>query len=414
MRPISEVAEFYNSKRIPLSARQRDDRKGPYPYYGASGIVDYIDDYIFDGTYLLISEDGENLRARKSPIAFKASGKFWVNNHAHVLAEREPGMLDYLEYAFSTLDISPYVTGAVQPKLNKRSLESIKLPIPDINERLAINSVLSSLTDKIELNRRTNETLEAMAQAIFRDWFVDFGPVRRKLEGASDPVNIMGGLVQDKDEAARLATLFPAAMADNGLPERWEPRTVGDDFDVTMGQSPPGETYNETGDGLPFFQGRRDFGFRFPTLRVYCTEPARVAEADWTLVSVRAPVGDINRARTKCCIGRGVGAIRHKRDLLSFTYYTALSLKEELARYDKDGTVFGSINQKQLKSLPTIAGNTQLAEKFDSMIAPVDSMIRLKEEESQTLSAMRNLLLPILMSGEIRLAGAEGLMSEAC
>ena len=110
LRNISDVAEFLNSKRVPLKGLDRGKRQGCYPYYGASGIVDYIDDYIFDGTYLLISEDGENLYSRKTPIAFKVSGKFWVNNHAHILIEKEEGILDYLEYYFSDLDLLPYIT----------------------------------------------------------------------------------------------------------------------------------------------------------------------------------------------------------------------------------------------------------------------------------------------------------------
>lgn len=118
LKRLSDVAEFLNHKRVPLKSLDRNKRQGKYPYYGASGVVDHIDDFIFDGTFLLISEDGENLRTRNTPIAFKASGKFWVNNHAHILAEKEEGILDYLEYYFSKLELTPYITGAVQPKLN--------------------------------------------------------------------------------------------------------------------------------------------------------------------------------------------------------------------------------------------------------------------------------------------------------
>ena len=149
---ISNIAYFRNNKRIPLKSLDRAKRQGIYPYYGASGVVDYIDDYIFDGTYLLISEDGENLRSRKTPIAFKAHGKFWVNNHAHILEEKEEGVLDYLEYYLSQLDLTPYITGAVQPKLNKANLDSIEIPVPPIEERRAINGMLNALTNKINLN----------------------------------------------------------------------------------------------------------------------------------------------------------------------------------------------------------------------------------------------------------------------
>ena len=124
---LGQVVTFLNAKRKPLNSKERETRKGAYPYYGASDIVDYIDDYIFDGRYLLISEDGENLKTRKTPIAFFAEGKFWVNNHAHIIAGNDDETLDYLKYYFSQLNISGYLTGAVQPKLSKGVLEKIEI-----------------------------------------------------------------------------------------------------------------------------------------------------------------------------------------------------------------------------------------------------------------------------------------------
>lgn len=171
---IDEIATFYNNKRIPLNSRERENKRGVYPYYGASGIVDYVDDYLFDGEFVLISEDGENLRSRNTPIAFKANGKFWVNNHAHILQGRQPFLNDWIVYYFKNLDLNAYITGAVQPKLNKENLQLIEIPMPSEEEAKQIVSILASLDDKIELNRQMNATLEATAQAIFKEWFVDF------------------------------------------------------------------------------------------------------------------------------------------------------------------------------------------------------------------------------------------------
>ncbi|EHE9877322.1 hypothetical protein IFX67_004218, partial [Escherichia coli] len=171
---ITELADFCNAQRIPLSAMERAHKKGNFPYYGASGIVDYIDDYIFDGSYILISEDGENLKSRKTPIAFEATGKFWVNNHAHVLKAKKPHLTALIIQYFSQLDLSPYLTGAAQPKLNKASLNLIPLYLPiDESEQKAIASVLSSLDDKIDLLHRQNKTLESMANTLFRQWFIE-------------------------------------------------------------------------------------------------------------------------------------------------------------------------------------------------------------------------------------------------
>ncbi|QST65317.1 restriction endonuclease subunit S [Escherichia albertii] len=171
---ITELADFCNAQRIPLSAMERAHKKGNFPYYGASGIVDYIDNYIFDGSYILISEDGENLKSRKTPIAFEATGKFWVNNHAHVLKAKKPHLTALTIQYFSQLDLSPYLTGAAQPKLNKASLNLIPLYLPiDESEQKAIASILSSLKDKIDLLHRQNKTLESMAETLFRQWFIE-------------------------------------------------------------------------------------------------------------------------------------------------------------------------------------------------------------------------------------------------
>lgn len=169
---LDDLAEVLNHKRIPLNSRERENRKGIYPYYGASGIVDYIDDYLFEGEHVLISEDGENLRSRKTPIAFKADGKFWVNNHAHILKGNTKILNDYIVYYFQNTDMSPFVTGAVQPKLNKENLLSIPIKIPPNGTLEKIVTILSAFDDKIELNRQMNQTLEEMAQALFREMCV--------------------------------------------------------------------------------------------------------------------------------------------------------------------------------------------------------------------------------------------------
>ncbi len=171
------------------------------------------------------------------------------------------------------------------------------ITLPPLAQQRTIAHILSTLDDKIELNRRMNATLEAMARALFRSWFVDFDPVRAKMEGHDT------GLPKD------IADLFPDRLVESELgevPEGWSDGHVEDGFEIIMGQSPPGHTYNDIGDGLPFFQGRSDFGFRYPSNRKFCAAPNRMAEPWDTIVSVRAPVGDINMAWERCCIGRGL------------------------------------------------------------------------------------------------------------
>jgi len=127
---FDELVEVFDSKRIPLNLEQRSVRKGPYPYYGASGIIDHVDDYLFDGDYLLIAEDGANLLSRSSPRAFSAGGKFWVNNHAHIVKAVRPLGHDFIQYFINTISLAPFVTGTAQPKLTQKSLAQIPVPLP--------------------------------------------------------------------------------------------------------------------------------------------------------------------------------------------------------------------------------------------------------------------------------------------
>ena len=156
---LGDVINVLDSKRIPLSSKDRAKRKGHYPYYGAQGIIDYIDDYIFDGSYLLIAEDGENVKSQKEDIARIASGKYWVNNHAHIVESNGCCDIRYLCYLLNSTDISGYITGSAQPKLNQANLLSIEIDLPSLEDQRQIADILSSFDDKIDLNNRINHNL---------------------------------------------------------------------------------------------------------------------------------------------------------------------------------------------------------------------------------------------------------------
>lgn len=173
---LSDLCEILDAKRKPLSALQRAKKQGIYPYYGAQGIIDHLDEYLLDGEYLLVAEDGANLETRNQPIANIAKGKIWVNNHAHVLGSNGKCPLNLLGFILNNMNISPYVTGCAQPKLNQENLRNIEIELPSHIDRIA--SILSSLDRKIDLNNKINADLEEMAQAIFKNWFVDFEPFK--------------------------------------------------------------------------------------------------------------------------------------------------------------------------------------------------------------------------------------------
>ena len=274
--------------------------------------------------------------------------------------------------------------GTVFGCLTKNGLHCLKFAFPPNNEQQAIAKILSELDSKIELNQQLNKTLEAIGQAIFKRWFIDFEFPNEH----GKPYKSSGGEMVDSELGE--------------IPKGWKVGIIADDFNLTMGQSPPGSTYNENGEGISFFQGRTDFGFRYPTERIYCTEPSRFAESGDTLVSVRAPVGDINKALKRCCIGRGLASIRHKTRSRSYTYCTMQMLKDDFAEFEAEGTVFGSITKNKFEEIQIIIPHKNIVNLFEKVLFALDQLIENNEIECITLSQIRDSLLPKLMSGKIR------------
>ena len=164
---FGDVTDNFDKKRIPLSAAQREKRQGKYRYYGAQGVIDWIDDYIFDGTYLLIAEDGENLKSKKSNIAQLASGKFWVNNHAHVIQCKKGYDIRNLCYLINLTDLSGYITGSAQPKLSQSSMNAIVLPMPKFEIQKEVADFIEKFDKKIQINEKVNDNLQQQAFAAF-------------------------------------------------------------------------------------------------------------------------------------------------------------------------------------------------------------------------------------------------------
>ncbi len=339
---------------------------------------------------------------------FNESRPFLLNQRVGILRPKKGAEVDRRFFSFSlsshfyqTEFISIATSSGGQANLSPSQILGAPIEYPLLPEQIAIASVLGALDDKIELNRRMNATLEAMARALFQSWFVDFDPVRAKLDGRP-PAAL--------DQAT--AAFFPEHLEDSPLghiPKGWKAGTVIEGFNLTMGQSPPGDTYNEEGNGLPFYQGRTDFGFRFPTRRIYCSAPTRYAKPGDTLVSVRAPVGDINMAIEECSIGRGVAAVRHKSGATSFTYHSIANLYPDFARFEAEGTVFGSINKDSFEKLPFVIPPTEIIAAYERQAGPLDEQIRALENQSRTLATLRDTLLPKLLSGELH-AGTEKIM----
>ena len=204
----------------------------------------------------------------------------------------------------------------------------------------------------------------------------------------------------NKNLEQQAQAIYQQMFIDNPDPD-WIEGSLSDIANITMGQSPSGSSYNEDGIGTIFFQGRAEFGFRFPTIRLYTTEPKRMAYANDILMSVRAPVGDLNVSHNDCCIGRGLAAIHSKTNHQSFVLYTMFSLKKQLDVFNGEGTVFGSINRNSLNDMPILISDDEQIEKFELIVAPMDATIRNNYDEICRLQALRDSLLPRLMSGEL-------------
>ena len=269
-------------------------------------------------------------------------------------------MFLYYLLKFNKDKIENMGSGTTFKEVSGNTMRGIGVTIPtDIEEQRRIASVLSSLDEKKELNEKINKNLQEQAQAIYRHMI---------LENADDS---------------------------------WTPGVLSDIAVIIMGQSPKGSSYNEEGIGTVFFQGRAEFGFRFPTRRLFTTDPKRMAKANDALMSVRAPVGDMNVAYEDCCVGRGLGAIRSKNEHQSFVLYTMFALRDQLNVFNGEGTVFGSINRDALNSMPVNIPPKEIIDKFEDIVAPMDAAIRNNYDEICRLQTIRDSLLPRLMSGEL-------------
>jgi type I restriction enzyme S subunit len=268
------------------------------------------------------------------------------------------------------------------PALNPEHIEGLSITLPSLIEQKAIADVLSSFDDKIELLREQNKTLEAMSQALFKHWFVDFEFPNKD----GKPYKSSGGKMVGSELGE--------------IPDGWRVGNVGGEFNITMGQSPRGDTYNENGVGTLFFQGRAEFGVRFPKARLYTTEPQRMAEQFDVLLSVRAPVGDINIASEDCCIGRGLASVNSKYK--SYALYKIKSLKKWFNMFENEGTVFGSMNGNTFREIEVVIPDEKVIIDFEALANQTDAKFFNNHEQIQTLAKIRDTLLPKLMRGDVR------------
>ena len=307
---------------------------------------------------IVFAKIGEGLKAERFRLVARAT---CIDNN--LMGAIPQGVnAHFLYYLMVHTGVAHLVEGSALPYLRQSDLERIPVCVPPNDEQRRIAGVLGALDDKIESNRRIAVKCDEVASELF---------------GQAASMN------QKLDEVS----------------------------EVRMGVSPPGFSYNETGEGIAFFQGVRDFSYLHPVARVYTNAPKRLAKPGDILFSVRAPVGRLNIADSTCCIGRGLAAITSNRSAICLFALRAAAAEWE--KFSAEGTVFGAVNQKSLKSTLIPWPDPVAEEELEYQLSSLVALASQSERESISLSKLRDALLPELMSGRMRVDEAGRLVSEA-
>jgi type I restriction enzyme S subunit len=433
-KKISELVDIFNNIRVPLSSKERENLNKMFPYYGAQGIVDYVDDFLFDGEYLLVAEDGENLRSNNQNICNLVKGKFWVNNHAHILKANDDNITKYLFYNFNRIKFDSYVTGSAQPKLNKENLLNIKTCVHSKVDQQKITSVLSALDDKIELNNRINSELEAMAKLLYEYWFVQFDfPYDFRQSKPADETSKPQDIKPYKSSGGKM--IWNKEL-NREIPEGWDTHTL--DYWIEK---------DKNGDwGKEEIQGNYD-------LRVSCIRGADINSLNGN-GELKSPVRFILEKNSHKLLDPGdlvieisggsptqstgrLGYIinetleRFNEPIICSNFCKAITLKNESTQFNfiyewkrlyDAGVFFGyegktsgiknflfeSFVSKHKISIPPVA----LLERFYEKAITIHSKIQRNLIQNQELSSLRDWLLPMLMNGQISVMDAEERVSE--
>lgn len=340
---FDEVTINFDKKRIPLSSAQREKRQGTFRYYGAQGVIDHVDDYIYDGTYLLIAEDGENLKSKKQNIAQVVDGQFWVNNHAHIVQGNEQSDTRFLCYLINSMDLSGYVTGSAQPKLSQANLNAITLSLPTLVEQKRIVEYLYMLDQKIDVNRQINDNLQQQAQAIYSSMFIDNPDPAWSHGHLSDLITVKYG----KDHKKLADGIYP--VYGSGGIMRYVERPL----------------YNKESVLIP----------RKGTLNnvMYVNQPFWSVDTMF-YTEMKLP------------------------NVAKFVYHFVKA--KDLASMNA-GSAVPSMTTDILNAMEVVIPSASALEEFESLVAPMYEAMEANDVQSKALSQIRDTLLPKLMSGEI-------------
>ena len=369
---IGELLINRDGERKPVSLAIRSKQKNKvYDYYGAAGVIDKVDNYLFDECLLLIGEDGANLLSRNKNNAFLADGKYWVNNHAHVLDTIDKFILSYVAIVINSMKLDDYITGSAQPKLSQDNLNKIPIFLPPLNEQKRIMTELErwfALIDQIDQGKvDLQETIKQTKSKI-----LDLATHGKLVP--QDP--------NDEPAIELLKRINPDfTPCDNGhrrkLPQGWAYCQLSNVLKITMGQSPKGDSLNNK-TGIEFHQGKICFSDKFLLdSGIYTNEPTKIAEPNSILLCVRAPVGVVNITKNQICIGRGLCALTPFEGNADFYFYLLQTLQDSFDN-QSTGTTFKAISGEIIRNeniiLPPLAEQQRIVQKIEELFHVLDNI----------------------------------------
>lgn len=370
---VGDACTIRNNLRFPINSDERESIKGCFPYFGPTGILSFINDYKIDDNFALIGEDGDHfLKFKEKEMTLFFSGKANVNNHAHIICDSILCKARWFYFSFMHADITSHLTrqGAKRYKLTKASLEKLPILIPPLPEQIKIAEILSTWDNAIN----TMQKLLANSQ---------------------------------QQKKALMQQLLTGKKRFVGFEEEWEEKRLDEISHIFMGSSPKSEFYNEDGIGLPLLQGNADIKNRKSVPRVFTSQITRECLPDDILLSVRAPVGAIASSNHHACIGRGIAAIRAKKDTAQlFLYQWLLNFEDKWDSFSQ-GSTFESVNSDDINNLKIKSPSFSEQQKIAAVLTTADQEIDNLRAQLNHLKQEKKALMQQLLTGKRRVKVAE-------
>lgn len=419
-----KLGEYIDSFGDGIHGTPNYDEKGEYYFINGNNLKDGQLN-ITEDTLKISSNEYSKIKRRLIPnntilvsingtlgnVALYKSENIALGKSACYLNLKDSSFRFFLRYLLKTKEFKNYMNRVAGQSTIKNvsptQISEYEFFAPPLESQQKIATVLSSLDDKIALNNRINAKLEQMAKRLYDYWFVQFDfPVscHSELVSESHSEEMLNQVQHDeriKPYKSSGGKMEYNEVLKREIPVGWEVGILSDIANITMGQSPEGSSYNEDGKGTIFYQGSTDFGIRFPTVRMYTTEPTRFAKKGDILMSVRAPVGAVNIANTDCCIGRGLAALNSKIGSITYLWYLMDVFKHTFENKNAAGTTFGSITKDELFNLPVVIPQKEIIFAFNEKTFSIFNYQLSIEKETQKLTALRDRLLPLLMNGQV-------------